>query len=484
MVSVSNTSFEVSNFPTEQSITGMVSVSNFPTSFEVSNFPTEQSITGMVSISNFPTSFEVSNFPTEQSITGMVSVSNFPTVQDVNVQNPISGFASETTQNSILTKLNNGVSVNVLNTNTTIYDLTNDSGTMTENDSRFVVDRVRPDSWAFANGKNQNGSNVYWYSNSSASPLGVQEFPILHGDLSSLYCVVSINKTENNNRLPFMALFSPSQSAFYTSRWVYTIDPTEQLLQTEKVLLYWNNDPVNLYPNLRHIQLLKNAIASQGPQLETETIFLMSINTASGEPSGSISYNLYNSGFVLNNEVHSDYQFNSGIKSKGDLVLSELSVAGDGESLKVAVSNSISCSVENTVNVDNAVLSEMAFDTIDSKGTKGLLVITKDIYDPTVFTYTEADVNYFNNLPTIDLRPFNKLSIFGVSTHTGAGSHNIIVQYSDDGTTFYDSPNVITVVINNGIGSFSWDYSNLCVRYMRLHFQVQIQTLTCIISLK
>jgi len=124
----------------------------------------------------------------------------------------------------------------------------------------------------------------------------------------------------------------------------------------------------------------------------------------------------------------------------------------------------------------------MTFTTASSDNSiVGLNVIVRDAYEPTVYTYTQPDINFFNNLPTIDLRAFNKMSIFGISTHTGAGSHDIKIQYSDDGTTFYDSPNVIST---NGTGNFSYDNSTFCVRYMRLHFQVQIQTLTCIISLK
>jgi hypothetical protein len=343
---------------------------------------------------------------------------------------------------------------------------------MTENDTRFVADRVRPDSWAFTNAKNQNGSNVYWYSNSSTSPLGVQEFPILHGDLSSLYCVVSINKTENNNRLPLMALFSPSQSAFYTSRWIYTISPVEQLLQTEKVLLYWNIDPVDIYPNLRHIELLKNVIASEGPQLETETVFLMSINTASAEPASSISYNLYNAGFVLNNGIHNDYQFNSGIKSKADLALSKLSVDN----------NLLSVNVGNVVGISNTSLDSMTFTNVNADSSiVGLNVIVRNPFNPLIFTYTTADISGANETPSIDVRAFNKLSVFGVSTHTSPGSHNIIIEYSNDDATFYDSPNVIPT---SGTGKFAYDNTTFCISYIRFRFQVTLTTLTFNISLK
>ena len=401
-------------------------------------------------------SVSVSNFPAEQGITGSVSVSNFPLEQAVSIAD--------------------AVSVNVLETNSTVYDFTNDSSTMTQADSRFEIDRVRPDSWSFTNTKNQNGSNVFWYSNTVTSPLGAQQFPILHGDLQSLYFVAGINRTEDINAVPFMAVYSPSNIVFYTSRWVYTIDPSEKLIQGEKVLLYYGSDPVNIHTNIRHLQLLFNAVASQGPLLETEVCYLMSINTASGLTASSVYYNLYNAGWILNdvNKTHNDYEFNSGIKSKGDLLLSKLNI-NDGSNLDVAIRNSVA--------ITNATLETMTFNEINQDGTNiinGLNVITRNAFYPTTFIFTENDISITDETPSIDLRAYNKLSVFGTSTHTGGGSHNIIVEYSNDNITFYDSPNVIASTAT----SFSYDNSTFCVSYIRFRFQVQIQTLTFIVSLK
>jgi hypothetical protein len=78
-VAVSNTSFEVSNFPATQDVSGTVAISN--TSFDVSNFPATQDVSGTVAISN--TSFEVSNFPATQAVSGTVAFSN--TVIDAHI---------------------------------------------------------------------------------------------------------------------------------------------------------------------------------------------------------------------------------------------------------------------------------------------------------------------------------------------------------------------------------------------------------------
>jgi len=420
-------------------ITGNVSVSNFPTSFEVSNFPTEQGITGSVS---------VSNFPLEQGITGSVSISNFPNTQAVSIDQYLN--------------------VNILNTNSTIYDLTDNGPTLTGNDSRYEADRNRPDSWSYSNTKSQGGSSLYWYANSTTSPQGAQEFNITKEMIDTLYSVVSINKTADADALPIMGLYSPSNSGFYTSRWVYTIDPSELLLQNEKILIYYGTNPIDLYPNLRHIQLLFNASASQGSLLPTEIIYLMSLNAPSAMAAGVISYNIYNTGFVLNNGIQNQYQFTSGIKSKGDLALSKLTV--DNNLLGVSIGNT------PLVGISNAT-----FTTASSDGTiVGLNVITRNAYNPFILNFTEANVNISGKSDAIDLRSFNLINIFATETHSGGGSHNVNVEYSIDGTEWFVSPNVITGTAT----SFSWDYSGFCVPYMRLSFNVSILTLNCFICLK
>ena len=495
----------------------------------VENFPTTQGITGSISVSNFPTTQDVNIQNTELTVNVISGFATETTLGSIDTKlggelavNVISGFATETTLGAIDTKLgdnistggfnvsltslngdkitnttNNSkigldtniintsltvegsvsivdaVSVNVLETNSTVYDFTNDSSTMTQADDRFEIDRVRPDSWSFTNTKNQTGSNVFWYSNTVTSPLGAQQFPILHGDLQSLYFVAGINRTEDINAVPFMAVFSPSNIAFYTSRWIYTIDPSEKLIQGEKVLLYYGSDPVNIHTNIRHLQLLFNAVASQGSLLETEVCYLMSINTASGLTASSVYYNLYNAGWILNdvNKTHNDYEFNSGIKSKADLLLSRLNES----------SGNLGVNVANSLTVGGTSLDQMTFTTASGDGSiVGLNVITRNAFYPTTFIFTENDISITDETPSIDLRAYNKLSVFGTSTHTGGGSHNIIVQYSNDNITFYDSPNVIATTANK----FAYDNSTFCVSYMRFRFQVELTDLTFIVSLK
>ena len=386
--------------------------------------------------------------------------------------------------------VNNNLNVNNLYSNSTVYDLTNDSSTITGGDTRFEADRTRVNSWSFQNSKSQAGSNCFFYSNSNSSPLGEQAFDILYQDLQSLYIVVSINKSGDANNYPFIAAYSPSESSFFTSRWVFTIDGSAKVLSTQRVLLYYGLNPSNLFTNIPHLPLVLNNVASLGPREPNETIYLLSVNTASAQPSGDIYYNLWNSGFVLNDGIHNDYEFTSGIKSKGDLNLSKLTI--ENNLLGVNVPNSISVTdtsfqtidfdsclntaVKNTVKVD----AGLTFNNIDNMYTKGLNVICRKPYTASITTYSETDISN-NNLPMIDLRAYNSLSFFGSSSHTGPGSHNILVLFSTDDVTYYTSSYTIPT---NASGNFAWDFKDFCVPYIKFQFQVTITSLTAFVCLK
>jgi hypothetical protein len=113
-VNVTNTSFEVSNFPSTQPISGSVSITGTPAvtvssgsitascsgSVSVSNFPSTQPISGSVSITGTPTvnatcsgTVAVSSLP---SVSGSVSVSNFPSTQPISGSVSITGTPSVT----------------------------------------------------------------------------------------------------------------------------------------------------------------------------------------------------------------------------------------------------------------------------------------------------------------------------------------------------------------------------------------------------
>lgn len=215
----------------------------------------------------------------------------------------------------------------------------------------------------------------------------------------------------------------------------------------------------------------------------------MSINTASGLTASSVYYNLYNAGWILNdvNKTHNDYEFNSGIKSKADLLLSELNV-NDGI-MDVNVSNIIfvdsttplNVNITNTdVPVSNTALTYMSYKEV-SAGTYGLEVVNRNVQQSTNYLFVVDDITITDETPTIDVRTFRLMSVFGDSTHSGGGSHDIVVQYSTNSTTWYDSPNVVPT---NGSGKFAVDLKDFCVSYIRFRFQVALDTLNMNVCLK
>jgi hypothetical protein len=199
----------------------------------------------------------------------------------------------------------------------------------------------------------------------------------------------------------------------------------------------------------------------------------MSINTASALTASAVYYNLYNAGWILNDvkNTHNDYQFNSGIQSKGDLALSQLTVT----------SGILAVEVNNVVSVSGASLDQMTFNNVNEDASiVGLNVIIRPQFYPTTVVFTEDDISIDDLTPAIGLGSYTKLSVFGVSTHAGGGSHNIIIMYSNDDITYYDSPNVIPATATN----FAYDNSTFCVSFIKFRFQVAITTLTFNVSLK
>ena len=111
-VAVSNTGFDVNNFPATQAVSGTVAVSN--TGFDVNNFPATQAVSGTVAVSN--TGFDVNNFPATQAVSGTVAISNtgfdvnnFPATQAVSASSlPLpTGASTSVNQTTTHTKIDN-----------------------------------------------------------------------------------------------------------------------------------------------------------------------------------------------------------------------------------------------------------------------------------------------------------------------------------------------------------------------------------------
>ena len=116
----------------------------------------------------------------------------------------------------------------------------------------------------------------------------------------------------------------------------------------------------------------------------------------------------------------------------------------------------------------------MSFKEIDT-ATYGLNVVSRNVQQSYNYLFDVGDISITDETPTIDVRPFRLMSVFGDSTHSGGGSHDIIVQYSTNGLSnnWYDSP----IVIPTNSGKFALDLKDFCVSYIRFRFQVALDTL-------
>jgi hypothetical protein len=256
----------------------------------------------------------------------------------------VSLLATQETQLDLLTLAErqdlHGVKINQDHPPLTTYDFNNNHTTMTmkgptTEDLRWTIDKSNNrNGWKFSNGNGDtDGGNCYWYSNGAGQG---NQTNLMYQDITSFYTVVSIDRVDSVNDCPFIACYSPPTGTndviptFAHSRWIFSISSGTQLFSSEKVLLYYGSVP-NVHTNLRHLSLSLVNIGSNGERLPTEIIYLMTVNTASARPVGSVNYILHNAGFttIL---VNREYEFNNSLER---LQLSNLSA----ENIKVQVSN-------------------------------------------------------------------------------------------------------------------------------------------------
>jgi hypothetical protein len=243
----------------------------------------------------------------------------------------VSPLAKETTLGTMSNKIStllqlseeqdlNGVKINSGHPDATPYDFDFLQKTMslkdaTTPDNRFRVDAYGRDGWHFINDADQDASNVYWYSNGAGQ--GNQQ-NLSYSDVTSVYTVVTIDKTNSVDDCPYIVFYSPPTGTsdvipyFAHSRWQFIVSANTQLFSSEKVVLYYGATP-KVHPNLRHIPLVLSSVGdNNGPRSPAETIYLMSINTSSARSASNVDYLLHNTGFVaLAGAISREYSFNN-----------------------------------------------------------------------------------------------------------------------------------------------------------------------------
>jgi len=134
---------------------------------------------------------------------------------------------------------------------------------------------------------------------------------------------MTIQNLSDTSKYPYMAVYSlPSGTgdaqAWYKSKWVFENTDTP-INAGEKVLLYFGLDDPNIEPGIRHISMPLNIPASDGQRNQYEQIMYVTIQTASGEPTGAYNFELSKVGINWRS-----YEF-SGQKRPGIMIQNDLS---------------------------------------------------------------------------------------------------------------------------------------------------------------
>lgn len=396
----------------------------------------------------------------------------------------LSGIALEVTQSSLLTLAErqdlNGVKINADHPPLTSYDYNNNKNTMTMKsptltDERWTIDSTNNrDGWKFSNSNGDTvGGNCYFYANNAGT--GEQQ-KLLYENFTSFYCVVTMDRCDNVNDTPFFVCYSyPTGSndvipSFAHSRWQFVLPTGSQLFQGEKVLLYYGAIPT-VHSTLRHLPLELTTIGNNGSRLGNEMIYLMTINTQSARAVGSVDYMLHNAGFVAL-DIGREYAFSNSLQRKKLANLSATNIPVVISNTSLPVTGSF---YPATQPISNGQLDKLSFQQIDTS-TNALNATL--VHKTATQSYTKDNIDNNDDLPIIDMRNYDNLTIFGRSESTTGGTAPIQIQYSVDGVNFFASNNSIWTSSGQ---PFSWDnsYSGKSVPFLKLHLQQEYSVFDC-----
>jgi hypothetical protein len=170
--------------------------------------------------------------------------------------------------------------------------------------------------WNFRNSTVGSKVNLWLYTT-------LKQTDFSYSSINSCYMVIE-NKS-NSRHFPYIALYSlpdgySDYQPWFKSRWVF--ESTVSVLNVdERVLLYFGNNPINVEPTIRHIELLPNLPQTVGTLNVGEQIMSIVLNTSSGEAVGDYDFDLTKFG-VLWNSFEDGV---SGIKQQGLMVQNDLS---------------------------------------------------------------------------------------------------------------------------------------------------------------
>jgi len=148
------------------------------------------------------------------------------------------------------------------------------------------------DGWYYKNLVLGNTSQLYYYANIATQ---TKNYDYQINSVQSQFAVVRILNLNAVTSLPFLVVYSQPQGAgdnipgFARSVWVYQIKSTEELRLGEQVMIYRGIAPDSrIYPNVRRVEcVLTN---TRGPALTSEILAYATINTDSAAPINTVEY--------------------------------------------------------------------------------------------------------------------------------------------------------------------------------------------------
>lgn len=217
--------------------------------------------------------------------------------------------------------------------------------------------------WGY-NNTTQGGAQLYYYANTQLTA-DATEGNIELGSLSAGWYIGSqALLTDADNRFILAVYTKPTGSGdaqpWYKSRKSYQLNSSFPLSKNVDYLFYWGTDPVDLHPELQHVEL---ALANtQGPCASSEIVQFLSVNVPSVVP---------------------QYKFQGRVKRAGYI--------RNGVAREVVFANSLKRDAEAHIN-------QMQFDTvvngINVPGIPGPLIITGNVaIKQAVFTPDELTSN-------------------------------------------------------------------------------------------
>lgn len=140
-----------------------------------------------------------------------------------------------------------------------------------------IVNPLDPNGWLYTNTNAGNAMNLYYFN-------GVNEIKTL-SQVTGQYAVVTNGSTLLNDSMIF-AVYTKSNTSFFTSRITHSPVSGVDMVAGGKYLIYWGDVSSDIYPSLPRLEFTNVGIT--GPAIPTEEILTVGLNTNSSNSAGSI----------------------------------------------------------------------------------------------------------------------------------------------------------------------------------------------------